>query len=128
MDIIRREALAAQALPGRIITKCVGGDGPSISRKMTVGFGRYCREAGPMEPHRHAEETVFIVDARHARVRYGASRERMDRVEPLVAGMVLHIPEMEWHVFEYEGDGFLEIMFIYGQTENIRPEEIENSV
>ena len=26
----------------------------------------------------------------------------------------LHIPEGEWHVFEYEEGGSLEILFIYG--------------
>jgi hypothetical protein len=32
---------------------------------------------------------------------------------------------MEWHAFEFDDDGFVELIFIYGQVENIRPEDKE---
>ena len=92
---------------------------------MSVGFGRYCEQAGPMDPHHHAEETVYIVDARKGRVRYGGEPEALQHELKLEKGMILHFDELEWHVFEYEEGGFVEIIFIYGQTENIRPEEIK---
>jgi hypothetical protein len=38
---------------------------------MTVGFAHYSDESGPMEPHHHAEETIYIVDARNGYIRPG---------------------------------------------------------
>ena len=111
-------------MPGRIITKAVGRDSPIASEKMTIGFGKYCAQAGPMEPHNHAEETVYIVDAKDGWVRYGGEPDSLLHKMALEPGMTLHFDELEWHVFEYGEGGFVEIIFIYGQTENIRPEEI----
>jgi hypothetical protein len=42
----------------------------------------------------------------------------------LEAGMVLHFDPLEWHVFEFEADGYVDIIFFYGQVTNIRPEEM----
>ena len=69
MKYCRREELREDVLPGRIIANAVGKDAAIESEKMTVGFGRYCAEAGPMAPHNHAEETVYIIDAKRGRVR-----------------------------------------------------------
>ena len=55
-------------------------------------------------------------------VRFEDKENLTDRV-PLERGMVLHIPEMEWHAFRCGPDGFVDIIFIYGQADNIRPEE-----
>ncbi|WP_256364494.1 hypothetical protein [Paenibacillus sp. 32O-W] len=38
--------------------------------------------------------------------------------------MILHFPELEWYVFEYDEVGYVDIVFIYGQVTRIRPEEI----
>ena len=93
---------------------------------MTMGFAKYCEEAGNMEPHRHAEEIVFILEAKNGWLRYGDDLDHLDKKVILKPGMTLHVPELEWHVFEYGKKGCVEIIFIYGQTENIRPEEILN--
>lgn len=127
MKIAQRMDIGPERLPGRIIQKCVGRDAAIESKKMTVGFARYCEEAGPMEPHQHAEETVYILNAERAWVRFGKDRVTLSDPEALEAGMTLHFPELEWHVFDYEAGGFLEIIFFYGQTEGIRPEEILSS-
>lgn len=121
----KKENLSGQMLPGREIWKAVGKDGPMVSTKMTIGFADYSEAAGPMEPHHHAEETVFIVEAEKGSYRCGPSPESLGESRPLKAGMLIHFDELEWHVFEYESGGYVRIIFIYGQVERIRPEEIE---
>ena len=124
MDFFHRSEIAKEHLPGRIIQKAVGKDAASPSQKMTMGFATYSAESGPMEPHHHAEETIYIIDARDGWLRYGPEKDRLDKKVTLEPGMVLHIPELEWHVFEYAEGGYVDIVFIYGQVEGIRPEEI----
>ena len=123
MRVIQREDLTKIHLPGRVIEKAVGKDSLSISEEMTVGFGHYSDQSGPMEPHRHAEEVVFIVSSKAGRIRYGKDPESLDVIVPLQTGMILHIPEAEWHVFEFDPDGHVEIIFIYGRVDNIRGED-----
>ena len=124
MRIIRKSELSSELLPGRIITKAIGKDNPSESGRMTVGYADYCIEAGPMSPHNHAEETVFIIRSDMGYVRSGAEANKLGDRIPLEAGMLLHFPPLEWHVFEYDQGGRVEIIFIYGQVDHIRPEEI----
>ncbi len=121
-----KDELAREPLPGRVIYKAVGKDGPVISGKMTVGFGEYSAASGPMEPHQHAEETVYIVQAQDAYYRYGDSKDHLGERISLQEGMLIHFDELEWHVFEYDQGGSLTIIFIYGQVDRIRPEEIVN--
>ena len=124
MKIVKEEALQKEILPGRIIQSCVGKGAHFESTKMTMGFATYCEQAGEMLPHQHAEESVYIISADRGRVRYGPLSDDLPFSVQLESGMILHIPELEWHVFEYEKGGHVKIIFIYGQTENIRPEEI----
>ncbi len=124
MRIIRRATLEQLHLPGRIIQKAVGKDAASSSTRMTMGFGHYSEESGPMEPHHHAEEIVYILDAKDSWVRIGPSPDRLGNPVPLEAGMTLHFPQLEWHAFEFGHTGYVDIMFFYGQVDNIRPEEI----
>lgn len=123
MHIIRREELERIRLPGRVIEKAIGKDAFSVSREMTVGFARYSEESGPMEPHRHAEEVVYILSAKEGCILYGDKPKQMETIVPLEAGMILHIPESEWHVFEFKKGGHVEIIFIYGRVDNIRGED-----
>jgi hypothetical protein len=124
MYIIRKDELTREVLPGRIITKAIGRDNPSESGRMTVGYADYCAEAGPMIPHNHAEEAVFIIRSDKGYVRCGNDQNKLSERIPLEAGMLLHIPSLEWHVFEYDQGGRIEIIFIYGQVDHIRPEEV----
>ena len=126
MQLIRREDLEQVQLPGRVIQKVVGKDGFSRSARMTAGFARHSGESGH-EPHHHAEELVYIISSRDGWVRYGPSPDRLGPPLALEAGMILHFPELEWHVFEFGVDGLLEIIYFYGQVDNIRPEEIAKS-
>jgi hypothetical protein len=117
-----REDLVQEKLPGRSIWKAVGKDSFSISEKITLGFARYSAEAGPMKAHQHAEEILYITDARNGWIRCGEREDSLGEKRYLKAGMVLHIPELEWHVFGYDKDGFVDAVFFYGQVDNIRPE------
>lgn len=123
MIIFNRNELKNHRLPGRIIQKAVGKNSKSISDKMTIGFASYSNISGPMEPHSHAEETVYIIDAYDAWVRFGSDKKNLGSPIPLKPGSILHIPEYEWHVFEYNKGGYVDIIFIYGQVDSIRPEE-----
>ena len=35
--------------------------------------------------------------------------------------MTLHTPELEWHVFEYDPGGYVDVIFYYAQVDNIFP-------
>ena len=127
MDLFKRTDLDRVKLAGRALQKAVGGpgEGKVSSTRMTVGFARYSDESGPMEPHHHAEETIYVVDARDGYIRTGRAADRLgDRVQ-LEAGMILHFPELEWHVFEWDAGGYVDALFIYGQVTNIRPDQIK---
>jgi len=126
MEIITRDQLERVLLPGRAIQKAVGKDAYSKSTRMTMGYAYYSAETGPMEPHHHAEEIVYILSTDRGWIRKGAEKDQLSDPIPLKAGMTIHIPPLEWHVFEYEDGGHVDILFFYGQVDQIRPEEIEN--
>ena len=119
-----KDDLARIKLPGRAIQKAIGLESFSKSVEMTVGFATYSKEYGPMEPHHHAEEVVYVLDAKDAWVEFGIERNELTNRSPLRPGDVLHFAELEWHVFKYGDAGYLDIIFIYGRVNNIRPEEI----
>lgn len=123
MKILHRDSLPLHRLPGRIIQKAVGKDAASASARMTMGFARYSEESGPMEPHHHAEEIVYILSARDGWLRYGPDKSDLPNRIPLAVGMTLHIPALEWHVFDHAPGGHVDIVFFYGQVDAIRPED-----
>ena len=47
-------------------------------------------------------------------MRFEPSKDVLPNKLLLAKDMTLHIPPREWHVFEYEEGGSLEILFIYG--------------
>ena len=125
MIIFKRDDLSIETLPGREIQKGVGKDGFSPSGKITMGFARYSEDSGIMEPHHHAEEVCYVLSAQNGWIRYGPSPENLSERIVLEAGMTIHNPELEWHVFGFEKGGHVEIIFIYGQVDKIRPEEMD---
>jgi hypothetical protein len=125
MDLIKREPLKKECLPGRVIQKAVGKDAPSKSGKMSMGFAHYSDESGPMEPHHHAEEIVYVLKAKDGWVRIGDAPDKLGDSIYLEAGMTLHFPLLEWHVFEFKPGGHVDIIFFYGQVDQIRPEEMK---
>ena len=127
METARRAEVPVVRLPGRDIQRIIGKEAAIASGRMTVGTARYSDVAGPMAPHQHAEECIVVLEARGARVRYGPAPDDLPTVIDLEAGLVLHIPELEWHVFEWDAGGYADCLVIYGQVDNIRPEDIQQS-
>jgi len=126
MRTIRRPEVPVEPLPGRGIRRFVGRNSAFDSEEMTVGTALYADEFGPMDPHHHAEETVYILDADRAWVRWGPAADDMPNRIDLKAEVVINTPSLEWHVFEWEPGGHVELLFIYGQVDNIRPEDMES--
>lgn len=124
MKFTKRKQVKKINLPGRIIQKVVGKDSFIKSNKMTMGFARYSVESGVMQPHHHAEEIVYIISAKKGWVRYGLYKNQLGTKMILESGMTLCFDELEWHVFGYDLGGHVDIIFFYGQVNNIRPEEI----
>lgn len=125
MRVLQRDELPEEPLPGRVLQRAIGKNSASASGKMTVSFCRYSKESGPMEPHHHAEETVYIIDAKDGWIRKGPSKDNLNETVPVRKGTILHFDELEWHVFEYGEGGFIDAACIYGQVDNIRPEDIQ---
>lgn len=76
-----------------------------------------------MSPHRHAEEVVFVVSTKKGWVRAGGLPDALTTRVDLQEGMLLHFPNAEWHVFEFGPGGHIDIVFYYGQVDDIRPED-----
>ncbi len=117
MNPVIRRQVPIRPLPGRGIQLVTGKENAaSPSNAITMGFAHYSAEYGPMSPHRHAEEVVFVLDSDRSYVRYGGFGEQPDALGERIAlerDMLLHFPENEWHVFEYEEGGHLTIAFFY---------------
>lgn len=127
MDFVRRNAIAANCLPGRVVQNAVGRNSAVASEKMTVSFCRYSAESGPMAPHNHAEESVVVLGCRDAFVRWGSGPDSLEHKQILHEGDLMHFPPLEWHVFGYEAGGYLDALCIYGQVTHIRPEEMQDA-
>jgi hypothetical protein len=124
MTTLISDSIKRERLPGREIRKAIGKGAAQASAKMTMGFVRYSAEIGPMEPHNHAEEALYILASKGGWVRFGPRADALGEKVRLQAGMTIHFAELEWHVFGYDEGGFMEAIFFYGQVDNIRPEEI----
>jgi len=125
MRSIQRAAVASDPLPGRAVQRIVGKGASLVSSEMTVGTASYGDDYGAMEPHNHAEETVVVLESYRAWVRWGASKDDLPNRIDLEAGLVINTPAWEWHVFEWQPGGHADILVVYGQVENIRPEDVE---
>ncbi len=117
MELIVRKDVPEQLLPGRFMQKIVGKteDGYlSDSRILNIGYCRYCAEAVPHgAPHARRGDGADPL----LRQSLGALRAQQGRPaqqDPVGKGHDAPYPPREWHVFEYEEGGSLEILFIYG--------------
>lgn len=121
MKLIKRDEVARRPLPGRVIQLVVGKDeAVSPSDVMTMGYAHYSAESGPMAPHRHAEEIVVVTGSERGYTRYGgngAEPTELGERLPLEVGMILHFPKGEWHVFEFDEGGMVDIIFFYSQSD-----------
>lgn len=123
MEYVKKTDVPVDALPGRGLLRIVGKKSLFDSEHMTVGYACYSKEYGEMEPHNHAEETVIITKSKNGWIEWGDRKDHLTKKCTLEEGMIFHIPEGEWHVFRYAEGGFVEIIFIYGQSDQVRPED-----
>lgn len=121
MECLKQSELKSNMLPGRIVQEAVGKNGPAFTAAMRVCICEYCARAGKMQPHRHIEESVFVTECDRAWVRYGSTEACADGKVMLEEGMVMHFPDWEWHVFEYEEGGMLKLVCFYASTEDRTP-------
>jgi hypothetical protein len=117
MKLVERANVVKNPLPGRVIQLVTGGKGAvSDSDVITMGFATYSAESGPMSPHRHVEEIVYILSAKDGYTRHGGfgdePNELGERIK-LEEGMTLHFPANEWHVFDFDEGGHVDIIFFY---------------
>jgi hypothetical protein len=117
MDLIIRSDVVKKPLPGRVIQLVTGQSGAvSPSDVITMGFAHYSAESGPMSPHRHAEEVVYVLESVDGYTRYGGFGDEPNELGERIVlkpGMTLHFPKNEWHVFEFEEGGHVDIIFFY---------------
>lgn len=123
MQYVKKEDVKTEALVGRGIQKVVGKNSYFESTQMSVGYALYNADYGEMEPHCHTEETVIVTKSKDGWIEWGNTKDNLTQRCKLEEGMIFHIPENEWHVFRYEPGGYVEIIFIYGQTDQCRPED-----
>lgn len=112
--ILKRDEIPDLALEGRGLRIAVGYDGVSKSESMRVLVARYAEKYGNMKPHKHDEETVYILDVQNGTMEYGPQENALTHEIRLEKDMVLHIPKDEWHVFRYKKGGYIEALCIYG--------------
>jgi hypothetical protein len=121
MNTVERKDVEKKPLPGRVLQLVTGQEGAvSHSDTITMGFAHYSAESGPMSPHHHVEEIVYILESKDGWIRHGGFGDEPNELGdplPLVEGMTLHIPENEWHVFEFEEGGHVDIIFFYSHPD-----------
>jgi hypothetical protein len=104
-----------------VIQLITGGEGAvSSSDGITFGYAHYSAESGPMAPHHHVEEIVYVLESKDGWVRHGGFGEEPNELGdpvPLKAGMTLHVPAYEWHVFEFAEGGHVDILFFYSHAD-----------
>ena len=92
-------------------------EGVMESENMDVGFARFDKNLGEMEPHVHSEECMYVIDCVHAYARFGESKEKLGERVAIVPGMIMRAAAGEWHAFEFENGGFMDIVWFFpGQS------------
>ncbi len=116
MKIIKNGEAPTQKLPGRYATRIVGKTEDYYYHSDTLHFGHclYDESVGPMTPHAHAEECMYILSCKDACILSGPARDDMPECAELAPGMVISMPAGEWHVFRYKEGGHVEILYCYG--------------
>lgn len=108
-------------LHGRNIRKIVETGGLKHSETMSMGMAEFSTEIGPMTPHVHGEEGIYVVETENCYTRCGSSEHTLGERRPVETGMFLLYEKGEWHVFEFEGKGHLKIVFFFATGDLKRP-------
>jgi hypothetical protein len=124
MNLVKVTDIPSRNLPGRSVRSIVGiGTSVIKSDIMTFGVTRFSGDTGIMEPHRHAEEVVYVIKSEGGFFRCGEAQDELIKY-PLEDGMIIRFEDMELHSFECEEGGYLDVAFFYATVENIRKEGV----
>lgn len=121
MDRIQTATLEKTPYTGRNITKIIEKGGVVESKNITMGIAEFSNAIGPMLPHKHGEEGIYVLEAVNCWTRRGDTADTLEERHPVETGMVLRYLEDEWHIFEFEGEGYLRIVFFFGTGSIERP-------
>ena len=123
MKFVKKDETVVKHCRARTIYAAIERDGVLSSDNIMMGCARFDKNLGDMIPHSHAEEGMYIIDCAKAYARFGDSAETLGERIPLEAGMIMWAPEGEWHVFEFDDGGFLDIVFcLPSEKDFVRPE------
>jgi len=125
MNILKKTDIKTVVLPGCCVHRAIGNNAMLSSNAMSLGWAKFVGEYGPMEPHHHAEDGMVVVDSKNSYIRFGPAKDQLGERIPLEKDMVLQMPAGEWHVFEYDEGGYVEILYFYGQPDNTVPVQIK---
>lgn len=111
MKCVRREDLTPLTLQARQIWR-VYGENAAVDDRLSYGFAHFAPEYGPMKPHKHEREWIYVLDAHQATARYGTDFGSMNSSSHLKAGDFLRFEDQECHVFEFGSNaGYLDILW-----------------
>jgi mannose-6-phosphate isomerase-like protein (cupin superfamily) len=122
MKMIEKEQAVIKHCKARTIYGMIEDGGVIKSDQMTMGIARFDKNLGPMNPHAHAEEGMYVIDCANAYIRCGSSADTLGERELIKPGMIIFVPEGQWHVFEFEDGGFLDTVFCLPVGSIDRPE------
>lgn len=122
MHIIDSSKVEPTKLNGRHIRKIIEKGGVVESQYMSLGMAEFSTDIGPMTPHRHDEEGIYVLEAENCYTRCGDCVENFFEPKKIEPGMFLLYGKDEWHVFEFQGKGYLKIIFFFATGDLKRPE------
>ena len=118
MQIINRKDIPGKVFPGRTRWPAFGSEEAAFQiDDASVGFARFSLEAGPMEPHKHENEILYVLDCKDAFMLYGDTKDVQSK-QPLQVGDIFRMKEGEWHCFSFENqEGYLEMITFYATAD-----------
>lgn len=116
MDFVKRSEVPEKQMLGRVTSAAYGKEGiAAVTAEQFVGWATFSPKYGQMKPHCHEDETMYIVKAEHAFVRYGATKDTLCEPVALCTGDIIRARDGEWHEFCFDSeDGELDIVAIFG--------------
>lgn len=121
MNMITKEQSLVKHFNARTIYAVIEENGVFQSPGLTMGFARFGKEQGVMTPHIHVEEGMYVIDCANAYARWGDTEQTLGERHPVRPGMIMWAAEGEWHVFEFDDGGFLDIVFALPVSKLERP-------
>lgn len=119
MNFYSKNEAVVQHRKGRTVYAVFEEAGKLCSENLVMGFARF---DSAMDPHQHVEECMYVVDCYQAYARCGESKDTLGERHAIQPGMFMWADQDEWHVFEFEDGGFMDIIFCLPRQSFVRPE------